>query len=189
MKRQDEAQLGAGCCAQQPEETLQRSKKIQVLNVPAILPEQRTLDKLIIHFQARGNGGGEVLDMEYPTTVAGRAFITFAKEEDADNVLKREQILKLDQQDYKLDVREVGGGETTSDTVQVIEFVSTKLDTRDYPSKTARQLIHEHRFQIVSDQGSMVVIRGSFSSLKELRRKLTDLIVPQSTRAVTGSRT
>ncbi|XP_032872792.1 RNA-binding protein 43-like [Amblyraja radiata] len=178
MKRQDGAQLGAGCCTQQPEETLQRSKKIQVLNVPAILPEQRTLDKLIIHFQARNNGGGEVSDMEYPTTVAGRAFITFAKEEDADNVLKREQILKLDQQDYKLDVREVGGGETE----QVIEFVSTKLDTRDFPSKMARQLIHEHRFQIVSDQGSTVEIRGSFSSLKELRRNLMDVIMPQSTR-------
>ncbi|XP_078253272.1 RNA-binding protein 43-like isoform X2 [Rhinoraja longicauda] len=184
MKRHG-AQFGAGCSAQQPGKNLQQSKKIQVFNVPAIISEQRTLDKLIIHFQTLSNGGGEVLDVHYPTRVPGNAFITFAKKEDADNVLKREQILKLDQKNYKLDVCEVGRGETASDDVQVFEFVRTKLDPRYFPSKMALQLIHEHHFQVISEQGSIVDIQGSFSSLKELRRNLMDLIVHQPTHVVT----
>ncbi|XP_072905195.1 RNA-binding protein 43-like [Hemitrygon akajei] len=182
-----EATLGAGCSTQQPERKIQCPKKIQVLNVPTISTE-KIVDKLTIHFQIRKNGGGEVLDVEYPTSVEGCAFVTFVNEEDANNVLKQEQILEVDKEQYKLKICEVENGESATDKVQVIQFVIAKLDTGRFHTKMVQELILRHRFEILNYQGSVAMIKGSFSSLKELRRILMKYnIYQQSLIAVTDS--
>ncbi|XP_051879184.1 RNA-binding protein 43-like [Pristis pectinata] len=186
MKRHEDT-LGAGCSTQQPDVKLQCPKKIQVLNVPTIISAQRTVDKLKIHFQTQSNGGGEVLDVEYPTSVKGCAFITFVTDKDANNVLKCEQILKFDKKEYKLEVCEAGRGESTTDDVQVMQFVSTKLDTSHFSTDLAQDLILKHGLEIVNYQGSIVEIKGSFSSLKELRRNLMNVTFHQLPCAVTES--
>ncbi|XP_062913401.1 RNA-binding protein 43-like isoform X1 [Mobula hypostoma] len=167
-----EATPGAGCSTWQPEMEIPCPKKIQVLNVPTIFPEQKTVNKLTMHFQKRTNGGGEVLDVKYPTSVEGCAFVMFVKEEDANNVLKHEQKLMIDKEEYTLKVCEVGSGENATDKVQVIEFVIAKLDTGRFPTGMVHNLIRKHKFEIVSYHGSVAKIKGTFSSLKELREIL-----------------
>ncbi|XP_062913409.1 RNA-binding protein 43-like isoform X2 [Mobula hypostoma] len=152
-----EATPGAGCSTWQPEMEIPCPKKIQVLNVPTIFPEQKTVNKLTMHFQKRTNGGGEVLDVKYPTSVEGCAFVMFVKEEDANNVLKHEQKLMIDKEEY---------------TLKVIEFVIAKLDTGRFPTGMVHNLIRKHKFEIVSYHGSVAKIKGTFSSLKELREIL-----------------
>ncbi|XP_078397008.1 uncharacterized protein LOC144679917 isoform X2 [Cetorhinus maximus] len=167
---------------------LQNPKKIQVLNVPKTIPVPRMLDKLTIYFQKPRNGGGEVLDVEYPTSVKDCAYIIFEKEEDANNVLKREHVLVLDETKYKLEVREVEKGHSNADDEQVMLFVSTKLDTSHFPKGKARQLIFRHDFQVANSKGCIVEIKGSFSSLKNLRSDLMNLILHQSPQEVADLR-
>ncbi|XP_069778224.1 RNA-binding protein 43-like [Narcine bancroftii] len=169
--------LGRECRSQQSEVKSQHPKKIQVQNIPKLKSVQQTLDKLTIHFQTQSNGGGEVQMVEYPTCVKDCAFITFVTEKDANNVLKHEQILKLDKKKYKLEVCRAGEGESTTDDVQVIEFVCAQLDTSNFTTEMVHQLIQKYNFEILSHQGSIVKIKGSFSSLKQLRNKLMDLII------------
>ncbi|XP_067834935.1 uncharacterized protein si:dkey-154b15.1 isoform X2 [Heptranchias perlo] len=164
---------------------LHNPKKIQVLNVPNIISEERMLDKLTIHFQRQSNGGGEVLDVEYPTSVKHCAYIIFEKEEDAKNVLKREHTLQLEEKKYKLDIREIEEGHSNTDNEQVIQSVRTKLNILHFPTGKARQLIFRHGFQVVSYKGSIMEIKGSFTSLKKLQSDLMNLFPRQSPHVVT----
>ncbi|XP_078072004.1 uncharacterized protein LOC144495637 isoform X2 [Mustelus asterias] len=170
---------------QEPEMTLQNPKKIQVLNIPDTIPVPQMLDKLTIYFQKAKNGGGEVLYVEYPTSVNNCAYIIFQKEEDANNVLKREHVLQLDNK-YKLEVREVEKGLSNADRKQVIQFVSTKLDTGCFPKGKAHQLIFRHDFEIIRSSGCIMEIKGSFSSLKKLRIDLMNLIQHPSPQEITN---
>lgn len=52
-------------------------RTIEVCGVPDILPTDRTVDKLTIHFLRPKHGGGEVLRVIYPTTTKGQAFVVF----------------------------------------------------------------------------------------------------------------
>ncbi|XP_048451939.1 uncharacterized protein LOC109935062 isoform X2 [Rhincodon typus] len=169
-----------------PETMPQSPKKIQVLNVPGNVPVQRLLHKLTIYFQKSSNGGGEVLDVEYPTSVKDCAYVIFEKEEDANNVLKGEHIFQLDNKKYKLEVREVEEVLNDDDNEQVMLFVTTKLDTSCFPEGKARQLICRHNFQVIHSQGFIVEIEGSFPSLVKLRRDLMGFIIHQPTHAVSN---
>ncbi|XP_048384474.1 uncharacterized protein LOC125451445 [Stegostoma tigrinum] len=166
----------------------QDPKKIQVLNVPGNVPVQRLLHKLTIYFQKTSNGGGEVLDVEYPTGVKDCAYVIFEREADANNVLKGEHIFQLDNKKYKLEVREVEKVLNNNDNEQVMLFVKTKLDTSCFPEGKARQLIFRHNFQVIQSQGCIVEIKGSFPSLVKLRRDLMDVIIHQPTHAVSNQR-
>ncbi|XP_038664813.1 uncharacterized protein LOC119972346 isoform X2 [Scyliorhinus canicula] len=161
-------------------------KKIQVLNVPKAIPVPRMLNKLTIHFQKPSNGGGEVLDVEYPTSVNNVAYIVFTKEKDANNVLKQEHVLQIEKKTYKLEVREVEKGLHNADSEQVIQFVTTALDTRHFPKEKALQLIFRHDLEIVHSSGCIVEVKGSFPSLRKLRSDLMDLIHHSSPQQVTN---
>ncbi|XP_072426161.1 uncharacterized protein [Chiloscyllium punctatum] len=169
-----------------PETMPQHPKKIQVLNVPENVSVQRLLDKLTIYFQKSSNGGGEVLDVEYSTGVKGCAYVIFEKEEDANNVLKREHVFTFDNKKYKLEVREVEKEPCDADDEQVMLFVTTKLDTSCFPERKALQLIFRHDFQVIRSQGCIVEIKGSFPSLVKLRTDLRNLTLPQPEHAVSS---
>lgn len=55
----------------------QKQCLVEVLGVPDILPDDVTIDKLLIHFLRKKNGGGEVLKVLYPCYQPGQAFVTF----------------------------------------------------------------------------------------------------------------
>lgn len=54
---------------------------IEVCGVPDLLPVDRTVDKLTIHFLRPRNGGGEVVKVIYPTSTKGQAFVVFEQKE------------------------------------------------------------------------------------------------------------
>lgn len=59
----------------------QQRRTLQVLGVPDLLPDERTVDKLLIYFLRRRHGGGEVLKVVYPCYQPGQAFVTFEQPE------------------------------------------------------------------------------------------------------------
>lgn len=53
-------------------------RTVVVSGVPAVLPDSRMVDKVIIHFQSRRRSqGGDVEVVTYPTKMDGVAFVTF----------------------------------------------------------------------------------------------------------------
>lgn len=58
------------------------SRTVIVSGVPAALPPDRMVDKLTVHFQrVRRSDGGDVEEVEYPTSMDGVAFVTFCNAE------------------------------------------------------------------------------------------------------------
>eukprot|EP00062_Callorhinchus_milii_P024290 gi/632984043/ref/XP_007908945.1/ PREDICTED: uncharacterized protein LOC103190098 [Callorhinchus milii] len=147
-------------------------RKIQVMKIPEILPIDRMEDKLIIHFQRHSNGGGEVLDVEYLTGSRCSAYVTFEKEEDAQSVLRRQHLLILHEGCFPLQVREVTESQTSVDKEQVMVYVTTSLDMRDFPVEELWRLLRRHGLEIVSRAGPWLEIRGSFPALKLFRSEL-----------------
>lgn len=56
-------------------------RTVEVLGVPDLLPDERTIDKLLIYFLRKKHGGGEVLKVLYPCYQPGQAFVTFEQPE------------------------------------------------------------------------------------------------------------
>ena len=52
-------------------------RTVVVSGVPDILPRDRMVDKLVIHFQSLRSNGGDVQNVLYPTICKGVAFVTF----------------------------------------------------------------------------------------------------------------
>lgn len=50
---------------------------VEVLGVPSILPDDRIVDKLTIHFLRPRHGGGEVQRVLYPSYLPGQALVIF----------------------------------------------------------------------------------------------------------------
>ncbi|XP_065808297.1 uncharacterized protein [Labrus bergylta] len=86
----------------------ERSRTVVVSGVPKVLPVDRMVDKLTVHFQrCRRSHGGDVEVVRYPTHMDGVAYVTFDKLADAERaVLKEEQIMMDDEfpTDYLLTV-------------------------------------------------------------------------------------
>ena len=56
-------------------------RTIKVCGVPDILPADRIVDKVTIHFLRPRQGGGEVLRVIYPSSTKGQAFVVFEHNE------------------------------------------------------------------------------------------------------------
>ncbi|XP_060888821.1 uncharacterized protein si:dkey-154b15.1 [Labrus mixtus] len=86
----------------------ERSRTVVVSGVPKVLPVDRMIDKLTVHFQRRRRShGGDVEVVRYPTHLDGVAYVTFDKPADAERAaLKEEQIMMDDEfpADYLLTV-------------------------------------------------------------------------------------
>lgn len=59
----------------------QKGCQVEVLGVPDLLQDDVTIDKLLIYFLRKKNGGGEVLKVLYPCYQPGQAFVTFEQPE------------------------------------------------------------------------------------------------------------
>ncbi|XP_042187877.1 uncharacterized protein si:dkey-181m9.8 isoform X3 [Callorhinchus milii] len=66
------------------------NRKVQVLKIPAGFSAHRIKDKVTIHFQRSKNGGGEIVHLQYPTRIPGRAVITFVDAQVAERVVQQE---------------------------------------------------------------------------------------------------
>lgn len=54
---------------------------VEVLGVPEHFPDETIIDKLLIYFLRKRNGGGEVLKVLYPCYQTGQAFVKFEQPE------------------------------------------------------------------------------------------------------------
>lgn len=66
--------------AEQPHEAaglLDANHTVVVEHLPRNVSPNRMKNKLTIYFQRKYNGGGEVIDVTYPTTHPDQAYITF----------------------------------------------------------------------------------------------------------------
>ncbi|XP_064409832.1 uncharacterized protein SI:DKEY-181M9.8 isoform X2 [Latimeria chalumnae] len=69
------------------------NQKIEVYNLPVNIPENKIKNKLTIYFQRLRNGGGEVLDVQYPTSIPRCAYVTFADARVAEKMTGQEKFI------------------------------------------------------------------------------------------------
>ncbi|MBN3321149.1 RNF31 ligase, partial [Atractosteus spatula] len=80
--------------------------KIEVSRLPGGFPENKLKNKLTIYFQRRLNGGGEVLDVQYPTDQPNQAYVTFCNPQDAERVARKEEhVITLNNQKFPVQVK------------------------------------------------------------------------------------
>ncbi|KAK1172340.1 RNA-binding protein 43-like [Acipenser oxyrinchus oxyrinchus] len=158
---------------------------LQVLQVPSVLPDDRMIDKLLIHFLRPRNGGGEVLGVRYPTDTPAEALVTFEQEEVADRVLQRSQVLELQSGKHPLKVRRV----ESEERIEVDMPMRTHLSLEMFPDQgTVRELLEKHSFRVTQLQGGppgKLQIEGSFTELRKLRTELYTLL-PAAPRDIRG---
>ncbi|XP_041046522.1 uncharacterized protein si:dkey-181m9.8 isoform X2 [Carcharodon carcharias] len=71
--------------------TYKDKRRVHVFNIPVEFPCHRMKDKLTIFFQRAINGGGEIVDFQYPTKIPGNAVITFDDAKVAERVAQQER--------------------------------------------------------------------------------------------------
>ncbi|KAL2080471.1 hypothetical protein ACEWY4_024264 [Coilia grayii] len=143
---------------------------IEVCGVPDLLPADRTVDKLTIHFLRPRNGGGEVVRVIYPTSAKGQAFVVFELKEVAARVASSKQTLDIDGQRFPLTVGIV-------DRAEVDLPVQATLDLNKFsdPSEV-RQLLRKHYFNVSELSSGKVLLEGTFLSLRAVRAQLCRLL-------------
>ncbi|GCB69913.1 uncharacterized protein [Scyliorhinus torazame] len=86
--------------------TFQDKRKMHVLNIPVEFPCHRMKDKLTIFFQRLANGGGEIVDFQYPTRVPGSAIITFGDAKVAERVVQQEhRVITINNKNFSIKVK------------------------------------------------------------------------------------
>ncbi|KAL7829263.1 hypothetical protein AOLI_G00301480 [Acnodon oligacanthus] len=139
---------------------------IEVRGVPDIDPSDRMVDQLKIHFLRRRNHGGDVLEVLYPTSTPGQAYVIFESDTVPD-VLQHTHVLEVDSRFYPIRVQEARLSEVDME-------VETTLDVNMFPSsRKALQLVRWHGFEVTELSPGRLRLKGSFLSLSLLRKKLT----------------
>ncbi|KAG9355947.1 hypothetical protein JZ751_000791 [Albula glossodonta] len=81
---------------------------VEVTQLPQGVNPGRMRNKLTIYFQSRHNGGGEVLDVQYPTEEPHQARVTFLDPRDAERVLTQaERVITVNEQHFPVQVKRV----------------------------------------------------------------------------------
>ncbi|XP_067831514.1 uncharacterized protein si:dkey-181m9.8 isoform X2 [Heptranchias perlo] len=83
-----------------------KQKKVHVLKIPVEFPVYRMKDKLTIFFQRARNGGGEIVDLQYPTRIPGSAVITFNDAKVAERVVQQEHhVITINDKNFPVQVK------------------------------------------------------------------------------------
>ncbi|KAL7829968.1 hypothetical protein SRHO_G00310950 [Serrasalmus rhombeus] len=142
---------------------------IDVRGVPDIDPSDRMVDQLKIHFLRRSNNGGDVLEVLYPTSNPGQAYVIFESDTVPD-VLQNAHVLEVDSRFYPIHVQEARLSEVDME-------VETTLNINMFPSwRKALQLVKQHGFEVAELSPGRLRLKGSFLNLKLLRKKLAHLL-------------
>lgn len=151
---------------------------IEVCGVPDILPDDRIVDKLTIHFLRPRNGGGEIIRVIYPTSTKGQAFVAFELQEVASQVAKLKHTLDIDGQQFPLTIE-------IADRLEVDLPVQATLDISMFPDlPEVYGLLSQHRFKVSELSPGMVLLDGTFLNLRavraQLQRRLQDAVIQAS---------
>ncbi|TNN66267.1 RNA-binding protein 43 [Liparis tanakae] len=159
---------------QEADRWVQEARTVVVSGVPDVLPADRMVDKLTIHFQNRRRiRGGDVEAVRYPTGMDGVAFVTFYEAEDAERVAGEKRHAMTDAVfpcEYRLTVFPF--------TRDVFLYVpSATLDLSAFgedPSTLIESLRSDHRslrFRSPPQQVN-VTVEGPFAAVQALRKDL-----------------
>ncbi|XP_051894577.1 uncharacterized protein LOC127582959 [Pristis pectinata] len=153
-------------------------RTIQVSDLPTGISKRSLEDKLMIHFLRAKNGGGEIIDVVFPTESLSSALIIFEEAEVAQRVLQIEnQILAINGKQYKLKVRSANS-EIKID--QVIPHISMTIDYgKLYGGKRLMKHFQKtHKdVQFGFDQKvEHCTVVGTFSAIKELSGEIHHLL-------------
>ncbi|KAJ8406891.1 hypothetical protein AAFF_G00291670 [Aldrovandia affinis] len=84
------------------------SHTIEVTQLPQGVPPGKMRNKLTIYFQRRHNGGGEVLDVQYPAAQPDQARVTFRDHRDAERILSQaEHVITVNEKHFPVQVKRV----------------------------------------------------------------------------------
>ncbi|XP_031650926.1 uncharacterized protein LOC116354511 isoform X2 [Oncorhynchus kisutch] len=146
---------------------------VEVLGVPDdILASVRMVDKLTIHFQRPGNGGGEVKRVQFLSYSPGQAFVMFEDPEVAARVLQRIHVLEVDGQHFPLKFR-------NADTPEVDVPVKADLDVSMF-SKDSEEVLQP------VNEIPQLPIQGSFQKFTAVKAQLQQ-VLPQDTNTLRHS--
>ncbi|XP_072531711.1 RNA-binding protein 43 [Salminus brasiliensis] len=142
---------------------------IKVSGIPAIDLDDRMLDQLKIHFQRRSNSGADVLTV-LPTSTPDQAYVVF-ESDNVPGVLQRNHVLEVDSKFYPVHVQRAHQSEVDMP-------VKTKLNMSMFPKpQDVWLLLRSNGFEATEIRPGILQLKGSFLSLKLLRKKLTELLV------------
>ncbi|XP_071001060.1 RNA-binding protein 43-like [Oncorhynchus clarkii lewisi] len=153
--------------------TVMEGTPVEVLGVPDdILASVRMVDKLTIHFQRPGNGGGEVKRVQFPSYSPGQAFVIFEDPEVAARVSQRTHVLEVDGQHFPLKIR-------NADTPEVDVPVKVDLDVSMF-SKDSEEVLQP------VNEIPQLPIQGSFQKFTAVKAQLQQ-VLPQDTNTLRHS--
>ncbi|XP_059812500.1 uncharacterized protein si:busm1-163l24.3 [Hypanus sabinus] len=157
-------------------------RTIEVSDLPTGLSKRSLEDKLMIHFLRAKNGGGEIIDVVFPTEFLSSALIVFEEAEVAQRVLQTEnQILTVNGKQHKLKVK---SADSEIKVDQVIPHISMTIDYGKLldGKRLMKRLQKTHRdIQFGFDpKVEQCTVGGTFSAVKELSGKIHHLLTLNS---------
>ncbi|XP_062375839.1 uncharacterized protein si:dkey-181m9.8 isoform X2 [Sardina pilchardus] len=85
---------------------LDEHRTVVVERLPRGVSPNRMRNKLTIYFQRKHNGGGEVVDVTYPTTLPDQAYVTFRDPRDVRQVLRQpNRVIGWNEQQFPIQVK------------------------------------------------------------------------------------
>ncbi|XP_030202267.1 RNA-binding protein 43 isoform X1 [Gadus morhua] len=152
-----------------------RGVGVEVLGVPNLLSNDRTIDKLLIHFLRPRNGGGEVRRVIYPTSVPGQALVIYDEPDDASRVLqKSHHELEFGDRKFPVEVKPVDRPELDL-PVEATLNISMIDDKKDLS-----RLMKMHGLKIISIRGSLVRVEGSMMMLRSFKAETQKMLEAQT---------
>ncbi|CAN0033525.1 unnamed protein product [Lampetra planeri] len=104
-------------------------RRVWVRRVPLGHNEETLRDKLLIHFLKPSKGGGEVLEVIYPTEIPGCALLTFQDSQVARRVMKHKpHILSIDKVEHELQVSPYSDNKVIEKVTMVVNLETLRDD-------------------------------------------------------------
>ncbi|KAJ8334902.1 hypothetical protein SKAU_G00405410 [Synaphobranchus kaupii] len=147
---------------------------IEVRGVPSGFPEDRMIDKLMIHFLRPRNGGGEVLRVLYSRRTPQQAFVIFEHSDVAARVLQRPHVLQVEGECFPLTIRQ-------GERAEVDLPVRTTLSLQKFrDQKAVLSILSRYGFQVSREHPGQLLLEGTFLRLSAARVKLAELLAAEA---------
>lgn len=146
-----------------------QSHIVKVSGIPARrYEEDLLLDKLLLHFLQRRNGGNGEVEVRYPTEEEGVAMLTFDLVEVAEQVLTRRHQLEIQGHTYPLKVSRLQLRGT-----QFFMPVTASLNIVYFDDTSeVRRILKKHNLKVCSEDPFCLHVEGDFQDLNRCRDEL-----------------
>ncbi|XP_078280926.1 uncharacterized protein LOC144607754 [Rhinoraja longicauda] len=153
-------------------------RTVQVSGLPRGFSKQSLEDKLTIHFLRAKNGGGEIIDVAFPSETLSSALVIFEEAEVAQRVLQIENhVLAINGEQHKLKVK------SANTAIQVDEVIPRVSMIINYGKLYGgRRLIkqfqktHKEIHFGFNQKTEQCTVDGPFSAIKELSGEIHPLL-------------